>query len=222
MTLPLNNKANQSHFMKPTYKLFLILTILLSNSFLFAQDKTQDTEELSLETSNVSGQFEFVIKESNGWKDGSGKYYEVVKRRHLETLKAHTLDTLKLLKSEIKKSKIEIERQNREIKALKTNLTSTKNDLSETTEEKDNINFLRIAMSKAGYSTMFFVIIASLIALCLFFAFQFKRSNAVTKEAKDKLLEVETEYEDHRRNAVEREQKVRRQLQDEINKNKGK
>jgi septal ring factor EnvC (AmiA/AmiB activator) len=222
MTLPLNTKETQNQFMKPTYKLFLILIVLFSNATLFAQENSETVEELSLETSDVSGQFEFVIKESNGWKDGSGKFYEVVKKRHLETLKAHTLDTLKLLKSEIKKSKVEINRQDREIKALKTNLTSTKNDLSETSEEKDSISFLGIQMSKAGYSTMFLVIIALLIALCLFFAFQFKRSNAITKEAKDKLTEVETEYEDHRRNAVEREQKVRRQLQDELNKNKGK
>jgi hypothetical protein len=42
----------------------------------------------------------------------------------------------------------------------------------------------------------------------------------VTKEAKRKLEDIETEFEDHRRIALEREQKVRRQLQDEINKNK--
>tara|TARA_R110002012_G_scaffold256041_3_gene436101 strand:- start:552 stop:1121 length:570 start_codon:yes stop_codon:yes gene_type:complete len=182
----------------------------------------QDTKELSLDKSPISGQFEYVITESNSWRDGTGKSYEIIKRKNIETLKAHTLDTLNVLKSEIKKSKVEIDRQNREIKALKANLTSTKKDLVSTTEEKDSISFLGMPMSKAGYSTMFFVIIALLIALCLFFAFQFKRSNMVTKEAKHKLVEVETEYEDHRRNAVEREQKVRRQLQDEINKNKGK
>ena len=56
----------------------------------------------------------------------------------------------------------------------------------------------------------------------IIFIYRFKNSNTVTKSAKKSLAEIEEEYEDHRRNALEREQKVRRQLQDELNKQKGK
>jgi hypothetical protein len=65
-------------------------------------------------------------------------------------------------------------------------------------------------------------IIAALFALLLFFIYKFKNSNTLTRQAKFKLEEVESEFEEHRRIALEREQKVRRQLQDEINKNKAK
>jgi len=58
------------------------------------------------------------------------------------------------------------------------------------------------------------------LALLLFFIYKFKGSNSSTRDAKHKLGEVESEYEEHRRNALEREQKVRRQLQDELNKQK--
>ena len=44
---------------------------------------------------------------------------------------------------------------------------------------------------------------------------------SVTKAAKKSLEDTELEFEEHRRVALEREQKVRRQLQDEINKQKG-
>ena len=77
-----------------------------------------------------------------------------------------------------------------------------------------------IAMSKSGYNVLMWSIIAGLLAFLLFFIFRFKNSNAITKEAKQKLTEVEEEFEEHRRNALEREQKVRRQLQDELNKNR--
>jgi hypothetical protein len=63
-------------------------------------------------------------------------------------------------------------------------------------------------------------IIAGLFAFLLLFIYKFKGSNSSTREAKLRLDEVETEFEDHRRNALEREQKVRRQLQDELNKHK--
>ena len=42
----------------------------------------------------------------------------------------------------------------------------------------------------------------------------------LTQEAKTSLDELEIEYEEHRRRALEREQKISRQYQDEINKNK--
>ncbi len=55
----------------------------------------------------------------------------------------------------------------------------------------------------------------------LFFIYKYKNSNSTTKEAKKNLAEIEDEFDDHRRTALEREQKVRRQLQDELNKQKG-
>ncbi len=63
-------------------------------------------------------------------------------------------------------------------------------------------------------------IIGGLLALLLLFIYKFKNSNSITREANHNLAEIEEEFDDHRRTALEREQKVRRQLQDEINKQK--
>ena len=52
------------------------------------------------------------------------------------------------------------------------------------------------------------------------FIFKFKRSNTLTKEAQEKLIDTEAEYDTHRQNALEREQQLRRKLQDELNKQK--
>ena len=64
-------------------------------------------------------------------------------------------------------------------------------------------------------------IIAALIALLAIFIFRFKNSNIVTKATKNALAELENEFKEHRRIALEREQKVRRELQDELNKREG-
>ena len=61
-------------------------------------------------------------------------------------------------------------------------------------------------------------IIIALLVFLLVFIYKFKKSNVVTKMTKRALVDLENEYEEHRRVALEREQKVRRQLQDEINK----
>lgn len=77
-----------------------------------------------------------------------------------------------------------------------------------------------LPMSKTIYSLLMWAIIAVLLALLILFIIKFRNSNAITKQAKKTLAETEEEYEEHRRNSLEREQKVRRQLQDEINKHK--
>ena len=77
-----------------------------------------------------------------------------------------------------------------------------------------------LQMSKTNYNVLLWSIIGILLVLLVFFIYKFKNSNSVTREAKKSLVETEEEFEDHRRVALEREQKVRRQLQDEINKQK--
>ncbi len=110
--------------------------------------------------------------------------------------------------------------QANEITNLKTSLSNTESTLNSTNEEKENISLFGIQMSKDNYKVLMWGIVAGLLALLLLFIYKFKGSNSSTREAKLKLSEVEVEFEDHRRTALEREQKVRRQLQDELNKQK--
>jgi len=64
-------------------------------------------------------------------------------------------------------------------------------------------------------------VVGILAALLFLFIYRFNASNRITREVKAKLSETEHEFEEHRKRALEREQKVMRKLQDEINKNKG-
>ncbi|MEM9868666.1 MAG: tRNA (guanine-N1)-methyltransferase, partial [Bacteroidota bacterium] len=63
-------------------------------------------------------------------------------------------------------------------------------------------------------------IIAILTLLLFLFIYKFRNSNFLTQQAKTALADLEKEYEDHRRRALEREQKISRRLQDELNKQK--
>lgn len=203
-------------FKNLTSALFLFFTVSIS---VIAQDTTEE-DNLSLDSGTLDNQFEYVIQKSSNWRDDRGNTYEVIKRDWLNKLKSHTLDSLKAVKSELLNTQKTVTTQKEEIDQLKTNLSTTKTNLEATNEEKDSMALFGIAMSKSGYNVLMWSIIAGLLAFLLFFIFRFKNSNAITKEAKQKLTEVEEEFEEHRRNALEREQKVRRQLQDELNKNR--
>ena len=198
------------------------LTLLICLTFALitnAQATTQD-EQFSLDSGSIDSQFEFIFRKSGNFKGTNGQKYEAVKYAHLLKLKANTLDSLKTIREKFNTSQETISTQKTEIEELKRQLSNTQTTLNTTNAEKDSMALFGMQMSKGGYNALMWSIIAGLLALTLFFLFRFKNSNAVTKVAKHKLEEVETEFEEHRRVALEREQKVRRQLQDEINKNK--
>ncbi|GGW65128.1 hypothetical protein DFQ11_1028 [Winogradskyella epiphytica] len=201
--------------MKFLTKVSLILLVTLSFQNINAQTEVEQEEKLSLNSGTIDNQFEFVIRRSNSWQD-----YKTVKKSWLYTLKAHTLDSLKAVHKDLSDTQAIVNSQTAEIESLKEKLSSTESTLNATNEEKDNISLFGILMSKANYKVLMWSIIGGLFALLLVFIYKFKGSNSATREAKLKLDEVETEFEEHRRNALEREQKVRRQLQDELNKQK--
>jgi hypothetical protein len=75
-------------------------------------------------------------------------------------------------------------------------------------------------MTKSAYNGLLWTIIFSLVGLLLFFIFRFRSSNSITVQAKTLLNDTEKEFEAYKAKALEREQKVRRELQDELNKQK--
>ena len=204
------------------FKIFTIsLFMLLGISNLRAQTNTNTEEnELSLEESTINDQFEYVLRKSGDFRGLDGKMYESVKRSNLLKLQAHTNDTLNTIRKDLADTQAIVNTQSKEIEDLKANLTSTQDTLNKTNKEKDSMSLFGIQMSKTNYNVLMWSIIGVSLALLLLFIYKYKNSNAITKEAKNNLAEIEEEFEEHRRNALEREQKVRRQLQDELNKQK--
>ncbi|WP_378298415.1 tRNA (guanine-N1)-methyltransferase [Aquimarina hainanensis] len=171
------------------------------------------TAAQALKQENIEKQFDYVILKSGKFQD-----YKVVKRFWLDKLKANTIDSINTLESKLTASNQNIEKQKNTIKELQESLTTTNENLTSVTQEKDNMSFMGMDMTKSSYKTTMWAIVGLLIALLAFFIFKFKNSNTVTVQAKKALAEIEVEFEDHRRRALEREQKVMRKLQDEINK----
>lgn len=195
-------------------KHLLFIAVLLTSFATFSQNDSED-EKLSLEEGTIDNQFEYVIRRSNNYQD-----FKVVKKTWLTTLKAHTIDSLKAVHKDLADTRATVDLQAQEISDLKATLESTQANLETTRSEKDNISLFGIQMSKASYKTIMWFIIGCLLALLGLFIYKFNNSNAITRQAKKNLADIEEEFEEHRKTAVEREQKVRRQLQDEINKQK--
>ncbi|MCK4561471.1 MAG: tRNA (guanine-N1)-methyltransferase [Flavobacteriaceae bacterium] len=193
-----------------TISLFLFLTNLTYGQ----ADKNQEPKP-SLNSGTIESQFDYLYKKSPKWEQ-----FRSVKTAHFFKIKTNVLDSLKVLKGELSEINILVNTQNNEINSLKADLKTTNNNLTGVTKEKDNIKFMGMPLTKSAYNSILWSIITGLIVFLFLFIFKFKASNTITKQANALLAETEVEFDRYKATALEREQKVRRELQDELNKQK--
>lgn len=196
-------------------KSYLLSILFIFISFVsFSQDQDVIEEDKSIE-----GQFNKIYRTSTLFKPaGTGKRYKVINIISYEQIKSNVLDSLKVAKSLIseKENLLKIERNN--IEKTKNILSKTQLNLEASNKKENSISLLGTQLSKTTYNLLLWsIIVISLLAL-FYFIFKFSQSSVITKEAQNNLLEVEQEFEQHRKKSIEREQKLRRQLQDEVNK----
>lgn len=201
-------------------RILTMVIALLTYNLNYAQDQAQqDEDELSLDKGTINNQFEYLYKKSGNY-NADGKRYEVVRSINLDKLRQNVLDTINAANKNSGALKATIAGHESTITSLNKKLEETTNSLASVTDEKDSMSFLGIQVSKGTYNFILWTVIFGLLLLLLLFIYRFRRSNILTQIAKSNLSELETEYEDHRRRALEREQRISRQLQDEINKYK--
>lgn len=196
--------------MKNSIKLFLLFTIL-SQTIVFSQEK----EKLSLNKGSIEDQFNFVINKSNSYKDN-----KVIKKSWVYTLKSHTLDSITKEKNTIIEANKIIEKQKSDYHNLQIKLTELNKKLDDLTHAKDTISVLGINIKKNLFKTIMSLIIALLLISLLYFIYIYKNSNKITKKTLTDYDELETEFNQARTRALEREQSLNRRLQDEINRQK--
>lgn len=188
------------------YCLVFVLTTVTSAIAQTAPETTDGPQ-------TIDQQFSDMIKTSNSYQE-----FKVIKKARLNRLQANIKERIDDLQQEITSLKEEIQTQQKSITDLTAALEQTKNTLQATNEEKDSMNFFGSQMSKGSYQTMVWSIAGVLLLALLLFIYKFNSSNSITREARHKLDEVETEFEEYRKKALEKEQKLGRQLQDERNK----
>ena len=195
--------------------LFIALAIFCS-ALTFAQTDA-NAEEPSLDGGSINSQFDYIYLKSGNYR-ADGKRYEVVRTISLDKLRQNVIDTINVANKKATQLQGVINTQESTIASLNQKLSETTKNLTSVTDEKDSMSLFGAQVSKATYNIILWTVIFGLFILLLLFIFKFRQSNVLTQEAKGNLSDLESEYEDHRRRALEREQRISRQLQDEINK----
>lgn len=164
---------------------------------------------------SIDDQFTSLINESSNWQS-----YKVVEKGKLNQLQRNVLEATSQLQNEIDSSKVALTEQKASLNAITSKLSTTEEALNEALSREDNLDVMGIPTSKSTFKLLVCIVIAILLLVLAGLFIQFKKSYTDTKEAQKKLIETEEELEELKKRSLEREQKIRRQLQDEINKNR--
>ena len=194
--------------MRNKINIAIVLFIITASAF-------GQANKVYIDTGSVKNQFDYLIDKSYSYKD-----YKNIKLNWLVTLKNNVSDSLAVSKKEILTNYKTINSQKNTIDNLRDSLVISEKNTTILSNEKQSITFLGIQFSKSFFKTLMVLIICGLAALLIFFIIQYKQSYSVISQAKLNLKETEDEFETHRKRALEREQKVMRKLQDELNKQK--
>jgi len=201
--------------MKLLKVLISFLPLLFISITVLAQDNENQETKASLNSGTIESQFEYLYKKSGRHKD-----YRVIKINQLLKFRNNVYDSLKQASQKFAVSQSTINNQKSRIDSLIVQLGTTSDSLTAVTKEKDSIKLFGMILSKTGYNSILWTIIAALTALLALFISKFKSSNAITIEANKNKVEIEKEYDEHKERSLEREQLLRRELQDELNKQK--
>ncbi len=194
-------------------RITIITFILLA---IFQGLSAQDEKATPLDSDNLENQFQYIITKTEVFQQ-----YQVVKRTLLYKLKKNTLDSIKSLKARQDDLNTQVKDLKSELSVTETNLKDTQNRYDTATTEKDSLKLFGILITKTTYYIIVLTIILGLIAALIIVFILFKRSNAITVKTKDTLTNTQKDFEKHRKWALEKEQKLSRELLKEKQKNKG-
>lgn len=176
------------------------------------QDEADQTSQSVAETVDV--EFEKLIKESNNFQS-----YKVVKLDRLLELQRDTKKQIGSLESEIDHLNTQITDLQKQLDQSIKDLEKTNSSLKAAEKNKNEFSFLGIKMMKTTYQIIVIFIIVILLASLILFFGKFKTSNKGTIKAQNDLKDLQANYDEYRKKALETQQKLGRQLQDERNKN---
>ncbi len=189
-------------------KNFLLLSFLLLSTTFYSQEQE--------EPKTIEEKIDHLYKTSISY--GDNKAIRKVRYQHL---KNEILDSLNYYKKSINNKSDTISFQKDSIINLGKTVDDLLFDAKLALDTKNEIQLVGVSFHKNSYQILVWGIIFLLVITLCYFIYKYKNSYTVTKQAIQDRADLEEEFSEHRKKSLIREQKLRRQLQDEINKQRG-
>jgi hypothetical protein len=172
-------------------------------------------QEASFNQHTIRSQFDYILENSESYKG-----LKIVKTKWLVSLRESMVNSYSETESQLLDTKSLVNTQEAEIDQLKLKLKETNALLSVYANSGSTVTFLGMTINKNVFTALVILFFLSSGLSLAFYAIRFQKANTIAQHSKNVLSDLEQEYQEHKQRAMEREQKISRQLLDEINKQK--
>lgn len=156
-----------------------------------------------LDSAALESQLEYVHSNTRVYNN-----FRAVRDDIFLKLKRNVIDTLHAEKLEVAQLNSRLSERNFQIETLNTDLSRTKNERDEAIKNKNSLTILGIHMNKTVYNSVMWFIVLGLAALAAIMLVLFKRSHVVTNQTKGELESTHNEFNEYRKSAREKYEKL--------------
>jgi len=200
-------------------KIQISFTILLLLSILFLGSEplqAQNTMPEVMDEGTLQEQLDYVKEKTRIYNN-----FRAIREDIFLKMKKNSLDSLSAAKQEISGLETLLDERNSEISTLNSRLNSIGDELDEAVKNRDSLSFIGIQMEKGFYNTLMWLIVAALAAILAFLFVLYRRNHVITVENKKELNETRESFENYKKEARERYEKLVVSHHNEIMKLKG-
>ena len=187
---------------------------LIAQGFSMAQDASDGTSNSSVleETQTLDQQYRHLKKKSETFKE-----YKVIKETRLNSFWGNVMDSVQATKSELRATQQTLSERKAEVQSLNQLLAENQKLLEEKDYESSRISVLGMYVPKNSYVSIIWGVILTLIVLLGIAIAKFQNSNKSTTRIKADYQEINQEFDEFKKRAREKEIKLKRELQTELN-----
>ena len=197
-----------------------VLSLVMANAQVAPKEGTSPSNSLSR-------QFNRLKYNANTYQENN-KTYKVVNDASLDAFWKSVQDSLAAREQKLRqagaateqnlvKAQQEITDQQEQLEALKEQYAAKEKEVQQNVYDVANLSVLGIDMEKQTYVILSFIVIITLLILLGVILLQYKSSKSVADEKRKAYDDVQHEYDEHRKSAREKELKLKRELQTEMN-----
>jgi len=162
---------------------------------------------------NLDYQFDSLKNNSETFKQ-----YKVIDISKLNKFWSITTDSVKNLKQNIATLQKETQAKSDEISTLNSSIDEKDKRIEDLESQTSTIEVFGIDINKSTYIFISFFTVGALVIVLLFLVYQFKDNNKTARQKVKEYDKLHDEFEEYKRQALEKQMKLRRDLQTERNK----
>jgi len=179
----------------------ILLICLYSSSFSIAS--AQSGAIAVLDTADLEAQMNYVHENTRVYNN-----FRAIREDIFLKMKGNVIDTLMKEKLLVEQLNSRLSESNFQIETLNTDLVRTRNERDEAIKNKNSLSFLGLSMNKALYNSVMWFIVLGLAALAVIMLMLFRRAHSVTNQTRDELETTQEEFDQYRKSAREKYEKL--------------